>query len=260
LIPPDMKETLGLVAVGAARTIPIAWSIPAFGGPSLPGQIRLAMGVGLSFLCLPILAGSPPTGGAVLWGVLVVRELMVGVVMGFVGACMFRAAEAAGQVTDALRGASMAEALSPVSEGRSSPLGVLLLLLAAVVFFEIGGLVHVSSALMRSYEAIPLSLHERIEGSPRAMALVAIVASAKLIEAAVGLCAPAVVALLLADILLGIVGRAVPQVPLYFVGMPFKALLGVGAVLLGLASLDAAMQSGFRGFFDLLGAAFHLRP
>jgi flagellar biosynthesis protein FliR len=88
--------------------------------------------------------------------------------------------------------------------------------------------------------------------------MVAIAASAKLIEAAIGLCAPAVVALLLADILLGIVGRAVPQIPLYFVAMPLKALLGVGAVLLGLASLDAALQSGFRGFFNLLGAAFRL--
>ena len=260
MIPADIEKTLGLVAVGAARTIPIAWSIPAFGGPNLPGQIRLAMGIGLSFLCLPILTGSPPAGGAVLWGLLALREVIVGVVMGFVVACMFRAAEAAGQFTDVLRGASMAEALSPTGEGRSSPLGALMLLLAAVVFFEIGGLAHVTSALVRSYEAIPLSVPERFSGSPRAMAMAAMAASAKLVESAIGLCAPAVVALLLADILLGIVGRAVPQIPLYFVGMPLKALLGVGAVLLGLASLDAALQSGFRGFFDLLESVYRLRP
>jgi type III secretory pathway component EscT len=62
-------------------------------------------------------------GGAVPWVLLVAREVMVGVVMGFVGACMFRAAEAAGQFTDVLRGASMAEVLSPTGEGKSSPLG-----------------------------------------------------------------------------------------------------------------------------------------
>jgi flagellar biosynthesis protein FliR len=88
------------------------------------------------------------------------------------------------------------------------------------------------------------------------MAIVAIVASAKLIESAIGLCAPAIVALLLADLLLGIVGRAVPQNPLHLVGMPLKALLGVGAVLLILAGLDMALQNSFRGFLDLLGAAF----
>ena len=146
----DIKETLGLVAVGAARTIPLAWSIPAFGGPSLPGQIRLAMGIGLAFLCLPVLAGRPPSTGAIMLGLLVAREVMVGVVMGFVCACMFRAAEAAGQFTDVLRGASLAQVLSPTGESRSSPLGALMLLLAVVAFFEIGGMAQVCSALVRS--------------------------------------------------------------------------------------------------------------
>lgn len=260
MIPTDIKETLGLVTVGAARTIPLAWSIPAFGGPSLPGQIRLAMGMGLSFLCLPVLSKGPLPAGAMVWALLVAREVMVGLAMGFVCACLFRAAEAAGQLTDVLRGASMAQVLSPTGEGRSGPLGALMLLLAAVVFLEIGGIAHLSSALVRSYEAIPLRLHARFAGSPSAMATVAIVSSAKLIESAIGLCAPAVVALLLADILLGMVGRAVPQIPLYFVGMPLKALLGVGAVLLGLAGVDTALQLGFRGFFDLVGAAFRLQP
>lgn len=249
-----------LVAVCAARTIPLAWSIPAFGGPSLPGRIRVAMGIGLALLCLPVLAVAPPAGGALLWGLLVAREVMVGIVLGFVCACMFRAAEAAGQCTDFLRGVSLSEAMAPTGEGRSSPLGTLMLLLAAVVFFEMGGLAHVTSALVRSYEAVPLSAPTRFAGSPKAMAMVAIAASAKLIEAAIGLCAPAVVALLLADILLGMVGRVVPQIPVYFVGMPLKALLGVGAVLLGLAGLDMALQSGFLEFYDLLGEAFRLRP
>jgi len=255
-----VKDTLGLVALGAARTIPLAWSIPALGGPSLPGQIRLAMGLGLALLCLPVLAGSPPTGGAVLWALLFAREVMVGVVMGFVCACLFRAAEAAGRLTDVLRGASMAEATLPASGALSSPLGAFMLLLAVFVFFEIGGLVHVSAALGRSYEAIPLNAPTRFAGSPHAMAMVAIAASAKLLEAAIGLSAPVIVALLLTDVLLGIMGRAVPQIPLGFVGMPLKALVGVGAVLLGLGSLDMAVQSGFRGFFELLDAALRLRP
>jgi hypothetical protein len=40
--------------------------------------------------------------------------------------------------------------------------------------------------------------------------------------------------------------------------MPLKALIGVGALLLSLAGLDIALQSGFRSFWDLLGAASHL--
>ncbi len=258
--PTDIQYFLGPLAIGSARTIPMVCSIPVFGGPHLPGQIRVAMGIGLSFLCFPVLTNSAPTGGAVLWGLLLAREVMVGIVMGFVGACMFRAAEAAGYLVDVLRGAALSEALSPMGAGKSSPLGALMTLLAVVVFFEMGGPVHLTAALARSYEAIPVGVPVGFAGRPHAMAMVAIAASAKLIESAIGLCAPVIVALLLADVVLGMVGRAVPQIQLYFVGMPLKALLGVGTFLLGLASMDIALQHGLHGFFDLLGLAFQIRP
>jgi flagellar biosynthesis protein FliR len=254
----SLEQTVGLLGLGAARTVPLAWSIPSFGGPNLPAQIRVALGLGLSALCFPVLAASPPAGGAVAWALLAAREGLVGVVMGLVCGCMFRAAESAGELTDILRGANMAGTLSPAGEGRTSPLGALTLLFATIVFLEIGGIGHVVSALARSYEAIPLGAPLALGERSHAAAMLAMVASGKLIESAIGLCAPALVALLLADIALGAIGRAVPSVPLYFVGMPLKALLGVGAVLLGLGGMDLAMQGGFRGFLELLQAASRL--
>ena len=61
-----------------------------------------------------------------------------------------------------------------------------------------------------------------------------VVASARLLEAALALAAPVVVALWLTDLALGMVARVAPQVPVYFVGLPAKGLLAVGVVLLGL--------------------------
>ena len=149
----------------------------------------------------------------------------------------------------------MAEVIAPLSEGRTSPMGNLLMLLGVVAFLEMGGLGYLSTALARSYEAMPVGGGLIRHG--QTWAAVAIAASAKLIESAVALAAPAIVALLLADVTLGVLGRAAPQVPLYFVGMPLKALLGVGAVLFGLAALDVAMVAGFRGFLGLLQHVFH---
>jgi type III secretory pathway component EscT len=250
-----IEQTLVLVGLGAARTIPIAWSIPAFGGPTLPGQIRVALGLGLAALCFPFLtAANSLDGDVVFWIAIVAREVVVGLVMGFVCSCVFRAAEAAGQITDIVRGANLAVVLSPIGEGRSSPFGGLMLLLSIVVFLEIGGIGHVAAALGRSYEAIPLTSHGVLGTRPRAMAILVIIASAKLIESIVGLCAPVIVALLLADIFLGVLGRAIPQVPVYFVGMPLKALLGVGVMLLALAGFDVSVQTCFHGFLGLLGS------
>jgi type III secretion protein SpaR/YscT/HrcT len=257
LLPDNFEPTLVAFAMGAARTVPFVWLIPAFGGPNLPARVRLALGLALSALCFPLVAGRVPSGGPVLWVLLSLREIGVGLVMGFVAACMFRAVEAAGRLTDILRGANLAEAIAPEQGSRSSPLGDLLLLLAVVIFLEMGGAGYLATALARSYEAVPIGAPPGSDGVHGAAFLV-IAASAKLIEAAIGLAAPAVVALLLADLILGALGRAVPQVQLYFVGMPAKALLGVGAMLAGLATLDSALTVGFRGFLGLLERAAQL--
>jgi len=183
--------------------------------------------------------------------------VLVGVVMGFVVACFFRAAETAGRLTDVLRSGDPAVMPSPVGTGGTGPLGSLLLLFAAVVFLEIGGLGHVASALARSYEAIPLSAP--MHGAyPRTAAMVVILAAGRLIEAGVGLAAPAMVALLLADVVFGIIGRAASRVPVSVIAVPVKALLGLAVVLLGLGGIDLALQHSLRGFLSLLAATFHL--
>jgi flagellar biosynthesis protein FliR len=254
-LPDNMKQTLAVLALGAGRTVPLVWLVPAFGGATLPAQIRLALGLALATLCLPLIAGGVPAAGSALWVLFLLREIGVGVVMGLVVACMFRAVEAAGRLTDIVRGANLAEVISPLSESRSSPLGNLLLLLAVVIFLEMGGIGYLATALARSYEAVPLAAPALTPASLQKVTFVVIAASGKLIEAGVGLAAPALISLLLADLVLGTLGRAVPQIPLYFVGMPAKALLGVGAILVGLATLDGAITASFRGFVGLLERA-----
>jgi type III secretory pathway component EscT len=254
-LPVDLDRWLWALALGAARAVPIAWQIPAFGGAHAPARLRVALGLGLAAMCLPLVMGALPARTGGVFGLLLfAREAAVGLSVGFVAAALFRAAEAAGRLVDTLRGANLAEVLAPTAGGRGSPLGELYLLLTVVIFLELGGLGHVARALARSYEGAPLGLAVAPAGLS-ALARLVVLSSAKIIEGAVGLAAPAVVALLLADLLLGAIGRLAPALPLYFVGLPVKALGGVGVVLLGLGGLEAALTGGFRHWADLLGAA-----
>jgi type III secretion protein SpaR/YscT/HrcT len=256
LWPPELERWLWAWGLGAARALPIAWQIPAFGGEHVPAQVRVGLGLALSAVCLPqVMASLPGGAGGLLWLLLLAREVAVGLTVGFVAASLFRAAEAAGRLVDTLRGANLAEVLSPAAEGRSSPLGDVYLLLAVVIFLELGGVGHVATALARSYEGAPLTWTAAPTGLGEVAKLV-ILSSAKLIEGAVGLAAPALVALLLADLVLGAIARLAPQIPVYFVGMPLKALAGVGVVLLGLGSVEAALVGGVRGWAVLVGRAF----
>lgn len=248
------------MGLGAARTLPLTWSIPAFGGAALPFGLRVAFGLGLAIWCYPLLASMPLPGNAAALAVLAFRELLVGVVMGLVCACMFRAAEAAGEIADLARGGELARTNAPLGEGGSSPFGVLFLLLASLVFLEIGGVGYVLAALARSYEAFPIG--ESLNAGARAepAVLLVIVSTAKLIEAAIALAAPVLVALVLADAVFGLLGRAVPGLPVGSAAMPLRTLLGIAVVLLALGGMHVALQSGFRDFFRLLDGGLRAHP
>jgi flagellar biosynthesis protein FliR len=251
-----MAPLLAATALGAARTVPVAWLSGPLGGGQLPPVLRVALGVLLSVLLAPALAGaSVPAllAGAspLLLVVTLGREILIGVSMGLVVACAFRAAEAAGRLTDVVRGASLAEALSPQTGERSSPLGALYLLLATVVFLQIGGMPRLLEAVARSYDAVPIGGGLGATGIGGAAGVV-VLASARLIEAALALAAPVVVAVWLADLALAFLARALPGIPVYFLGLPLKGLLGIGIVLVGLAGLQEVLARGFEGWMALL--------
>lgn len=260
---PTMLVALGL---GAARAIPIAWLVPAFGGRSLPLAARVGVGLVLATLGWPYLmmaATAPALArlGALGWSLVAAREVLIGASVGWVVALAFRAAEAAGGLADVARGAGQAEASSPLSSDSSTPLGALYWLSAALIFLELGGLGRLASALARSYLAIPIGsgagagATSARAGVGAAVELV-VVASARLVESAVGLAAPVIVALLLADLALTAVARLTPAVPIHFAAMPLRALLGVGVVLLGLGALDAALVAGLPGWLALAERGF----
>jgi flagellar biosynthetic protein FliR len=254
-----LEPALAAVVLGAGRTVPVVWLSAPLGAGRLPALARVGLGLGLAALAAPVLARAGAAAGLdraspLLLAAYLGRELAVGLSLGLVVSFAFRAAEAAGRLTDVLRGANVAEILSPTADERASPLGALYLLLAAVVFLELGGLPRLAEALARSYDAVPMGAGLHPAGAARAAAVV-VTASAKLIESAVALAAPAVVAFWLTDLALGFVARAAPQIPVYFVGLPLKGLLGVGLALVGLAALEGALARGLGGFMTLFGRA-----
>jgi flagellar biosynthetic protein FliR len=133
-----------------------------------------------------------------------------------------------------------------------------MLLFAIVVFLEIGGIGQVTLALARSYDAIPISASPSVVATTGAAAIHAIVSSGKLIEAALGLSAPVVVAVVLADLVLGYLGRAVPEISIHVRGIPLKALLGIGMLLVGLGAIRTAMQANLADFLALMRASVGL--
>ena len=121
---------------------------------------------------------------------------------------------------------------------------MLYLLLATIVFLQIGGVPRLVEALLSSYRTLPIG-GGLGEPAARRAALVVVAASAKLIASGLALAAPVVVALWLTDLALGLIARAAPSVPVYFLGLPLKGLLAIGVVLLGLGNVTGRAGGRF---------------
>jgi flagellar biosynthetic protein FliR len=185
-------EALGLAW---ARALPALVLVPAFGLRALPGPARVAAALGLAACVAPAVAASagPAPGG--VWALGLLREVGRGLPVALAAAVPLWAATMAGGVVDALRGAGEGPSLATL-EGRTTPLGALFGLVAALGFLGSGGPSRVAWALASAPPVgAPLALRvaaELREGVSLAVAIAApLVAASVVVEVALALLARA---------------------------------------------------------------------
>lgn len=251
-LPFDVSRLILLGALTAARLVPVFLVAPFFGGRLVPAPLKVGVALTFGAVMFPAIEAATPSlrgVGTPLLAALFFKETVVGAAVGFLAALPFWAAEAAGRLVDTARGANLAEVLVPQTGTQSSPLGDLSLQLAIVLFFALDGHLVFVRALAASYEGVPVFGFPPLAGA-RAVGALLVASTAKLVLAALGLAAPALAALFLADLALGLMNRVSPQIQVFFVGMPAKALLGIGALFLAFGALATAVR---RELTDVVG-------
>ena len=225
------QQVLGFFLV-LARVSPLFLLAPLFSSKLLPARARGIVAVGLALGIAPIATGAGeeaariPTEILALGG-LVLKEMLVGLGFSFALAALFAAVQVAGSLLDTLIGFSFGALVDPVTGTNGGVLNQLYALIGVMIFVVIGGDAWVIQGLARSYEAIPLA------DSPAIGTLVegAQVAYSGIFAAAIEICAPVLIAVVLSDVAFGLVSRVVPQLNVFAVGFPAKVT--VGLVLVG---------------------------
>lgn len=227
----------------AGRILPAAFLVPALGGRRLPIPARLGLVVCVVVVVFPQAGFAGPVPAGLAYIGLLLKELAVGVVLALAGSCLFEGMKMGGQLIDNLRGSAGAHTFLPQSDERTSPVGDLHLLLCILVFFAAGGPVLFLRSLQQSLVALPVcSLPEVTKCVQVADLVLAVTAQA--IRMGVSIAFPAMVALLTADMLLGFMNRTAPQIQVFFLGMPLRAVVGILAVILTLdRSLERFVQA-----------------
>ncbi|WP_394869020.1 type III secretion system export apparatus subunit SctT, partial [Acinetobacter pittii] len=107
---------------------------------------------------LAIVAGSlPPALDALDIALLIGKEVLLGLLIGFVATIPFWAMEATGFIIDNQRGAALASTFNPSLGSQTSPTGLLLTQTLITLFFSGGAFLALVGSLFRSYASWPVS-------------------------------------------------------------------------------------------------------
>ncbi len=224
------QQVIGFFLV-LARVSPLFLLAPLFSSRMIPARARSVIAVGLAIGIAPIAVGAG--GGADLaadvWnlGGLVVKELLVGLGFSFALAALFAAVQVAGSLLDTLIGFSFGALVDPVTGTNGGVLNQLYALVGVMIFVVIDGDAWVIQGLARSYEAVPLASAPDIG----TLAEGAQMAFGGIFGAAIQICAPVLLAVVLCDVAFGLVSKVMPQLNVFAVGFPAKVT--VGLVLVG---------------------------
>ncbi len=225
--PENLNEHLsagGLIFVRVAALMVIA---PLLGPFELATRWRLAVAAAIAMLLTPLAVGRVHAPPATLDGWLVVAggEALVGLMLGLGVRIMFTGLQVAGGLISQMSGLQLAEVFNPALGGNTPVFSQLFLLVATAVFLLVGGHRQMIEALLDSFSGVPTG-HATFTASAVQGVTTLVAQSFELgLRAAV----PAVMALLLAALIVGFMGRTLPQLNVMSLGFGINVLTALVA-------------------------------
>ncbi|RYZ12663.1 MAG: EscT/YscT/HrcT family type III secretion system export apparatus protein [Comamonadaceae bacterium] len=217
-----------LAAIGYAlpRLFAMFSMIPMLTQQALPGTLRTGFVGAIALLLVPGLVDpAQQVEGAAAIVVILIKEVLLGMVIGLVMAIPLWAFEAMGAFVDNQRGASIAQIINPLTGHDSSPLGELFSQAAMTYLLASGGMLILLKVAYSSYELWPVFARlPRIDGDAAAVLLGQF---DRLTRLAVLIGAPVLIAMFLAEMGLALISRFAPQMQVFFLAMGIKSAVAM---------------------------------
>ncbi|GIQ75276.1 flagellar biosynthetic protein FliR [Bradyrhizobium sp. Pha-3] len=227
-----------------ARVGAMVMLLPGFGESNIPARVKLSIALLLTLIILPLHRNAYHVDLTSIssLGVLMVHELIIGIVLGATARVTLSALNVAGSVIAQQLGLGFVTAVDPTQGQQGQIIGNFLTILGLTLLFATDSHYLVIAALSESYrifspgEIMPT-------GDVAALATSAFSAAFKI---GLQLSAPFLVFGLVFNIGLGVLARLMPQMQVYFVGVPLSIMVG----FLIFAVVLAAMMNTYFDYFN----------
>ena len=206
-------------------------SAPFWGSRVVPLVVRVWIAMVLALATYPLVRAVTRAGDfTILWLFFALAgEILLGLVLGWFAQLMFAAMRLAGQEIELKTGLGLIQLVDPHEGSQSGLFSALFELIAGLIFFAMNGHHLLVQALWSSYKVFPLA------GEKFAVRLLdgLVSSTGEIFAIALRVSAPVTIGLLLSDIILGLISRAIPQMNVFMVAQPVQ--FGLALLLLVLA-------------------------
>jgi flagellar biosynthetic protein FliR len=221
------------------RVLAVFTAAPIFSSRAFPLRARIALALLIALAAQASLPVQPVISltEAQVWGV-VVQQVGVGLAIGFVVRLVFASFELAGEVVGFQMGLNFASFFDPTMNAQSSATARFFGYMASLMFVVLNGHLMVLMAVIRSFEAFPVS--QNFLQALNLMKLYSL--GAELFASGLWIALPMIGMLMFANLALGIVSRVAPQMNIFSIGFPITLTVGLVGMAATLPMLDRPFQ------------------
>ncbi|MES3038649.1 MAG: flagellar biosynthetic protein FliR [Bdellovibrionota bacterium] len=199
-----------------------------FGYPIVNITLKLLFSLVLSFIMYPLIKAKYAVDFQEdLIISYATHELLVGLFLGFVTRLFFFCISQFAEIVGLSMGINSAQVLNPMTGAQSNVLDQFFMLIALLIYLSLDGHHALVQSLFQSYEIHGLGIGVKVQGF-----MDVVLSLQRLLIESIKLAAPIIVSMLLANIVMGIVGRAVPQINVLMTSFGVTMLLGIGILMI----------------------------
>src|SRR6202041_2159134 len=223
----------------ALRISGFVLTAPAASEATVPGQVKIVLILALAFLLAPLVEVPPSLSIFSAAGVIAaVLELLVGISIGMVVQLTFEALIFAGQSISLTMGLGFATLVDPQHGAQVPVLGQMFMIFGTLTYLAINGHLMLLGALAQSFHTLPIGAH-----FDQGIFLSVVLWGAHVFDTGLLIALPAVIALVIVNLALGVVTRAAPQLNLFGIGFTITLMSGFFVLLAGLDGIMSGITA-----------------
>lgn len=220
------------------RIMTFIYICPFFGGNQTPNLVKIGYGLLLSILLYGAVPFYPPQYNTVMgYTVIVLKEVMVGLLIGFSVTLCQQIAAFAGTVVDMQIGLSMVSIMDPATNQQVTITGALYSQYLTVALIITGMYQYILRALVDSFTLVPIN--GAVINADKLL-LVLINFMRDYIVIGFRICLPIFVITFITNVVLGILAKVSPQMNMFSVGIQIKIIVGLVIMFITVTMLSDA--------------------